>query len=392
MKALKIFCISLLSLLLFLSLSVFGLALTLNSTILNSDFIISEIDELDVASLAKEFLSEEVPEEDLSEELRIALNDIIIESEPAVKEQIYATIYPIFDYLLGKSQNLGLLLTLENTILDPDFVISLVDELDISPLAEEFITEQVTERIPEEIEYLIEYVDDVIPKVEPWVKEQVRVAIYPVLDYLLGESQSLNVVISLEPVLESLEEIFKEAFLESPPPDLTHLTPTEIEQYFKEYFAELAEKMSSTFEIDEDLLGTEIPTQIAEVLAEVEETLEEARQYVGYFQLGYKLVIGFIPLLILGIILMNRQVKGATRKIGIIFLCYGVLWYVGTFIFKNFARAQITQLDIPVQFQTLLPPLLSDILAPLGMFCIGLLIAGVVLIVVSFVYKPRQRF
>jgi len=197
----------------------------------------------------------------------------------------------------------------------------------------------------------------------------------------------LNLVISLEPVIESLEDTLEAAFLESPPPDLAHLPPAELEYYFNEYFGELA---ASVFELNESVLGTEAPAEIASALAEVEEVLAEARQYVGYFQLGYNLLIGFILLLILGIVLINRQVKGATRKLGIIFLTYGVPMYVGTFIAKYFARTQLTQLDLPAQFQTLLPQFLSDVLAPLVMFSLGILIAGVVLIIVSFVYKPRQ--
>ena len=200
----------------------------------------------------------------------------------------------------------------------------------------------------------------------------------------------MNVVIPLEPVMESLENTLREAFLESPPADLADLPQAELEQYFDEYFQELTEPIPSTFEINETLLGTEVPAEIAEALAEAEGALEQARQYVGYFQLGYKILIGFILLLILGIVLINRQVKSATRGIGIPFLTCGVFGYISTFVITYVAETRLTQLDIPTWLQTWFPQFLDDSLAPLEIFSIGLLVAGIALIIVSFVYKPRQ--
>jgi len=200
----------------------------------------------------------------------------------------------------------------------------------------------------------------------------------------------------------------REAFLESPPAELAGLPLARIEQYFDEYFGELTEMTPSAFELDETLFGTEIPAQIAEVLAEAEEglgearqsiadvlteaeeRLEQAREYVGYFQLGYNILIGLIVLLIAGIVLLNREVSGATRKVGTIFLTCGVPWFAGILIGRYFAGKQIAKLDIPPSLQELLPRLANDFSAPLQWFSLGLLIGGVVLIAVSFVY-PRWR-
>ena len=394
MKFLKGLALSLLSFLLFLSLSIFGFMFMLNNTILNPEFVTSELDRLDVTSLAEELLSEQISEE---EEFGTTLVNTITKLEPLVKEQLSAAIYPIYDYLLGEKPNPELAPTLRNTILNTDFVVSLVGELDISSLAGEFLSEQLTEEIPEEMGYLVEYLDeplnDVLTELEPWIEEQLSAAVDPVLDYLLGESQSLNVVISLEPVKESLKDNLWQAFLQSPPSELAGVPEAELEPYFDELYQELSEQMPSTFEFNESLLGTEMPAKIAEALAEAEEALEQARQYVGYFQLGYKALIGFILLLILGIILIHRQVRGTTRQIGITFLTYGALEYAGIFVAKYFAKIQIAQLpspEIPPSLQAWLPQFFSNFLAPLEMLSLGLLIGGVVLLIVSFVYKPRQ--
>ena len=47
-------------------------------------------------------------------------------------------------------------------------------------------------------------------------------------------------------------------------------------------------------------------------------------------------------------------------------------------------------IEIPTQLQATILQLMNDFLAPLWMLSLGLLIAGVALLIVSFVYKPRQ--
>ena len=269
----------------------------------------------------------------------------------------------------------GLALTLNYTILNPDFIVSEVDELDISSLVEEFLSEE----IPQEEPYLAEVLDNTIADLEPWIKEQVNAGIYTSYDYLLGKSESLSLVISLEPVKDNLKDNLRKAILESPPLELEGASPAEIELYLDEAYSEIDEMLPPRFEFNVSSLDPEVLAQ-----------LEQARQYIGYFQLGYKLLIGLILLLILGIILIHRQVKRATREIGIILLTYGVLEYIAIFVTKYLAGTQLTKLDMPAQLQTLLPQLLSNFLAPLEIFSICLLVVGVALIIVSFVYKPRQ--
>ena len=269
----------------------------------------------------------------------------------------------------------GFALTLNYTILNPDFVVSELDRLDISSLAGELLSQQ----IPQEGEFMAEAIDDAIVDLEPWIREQASTVIYSGYDYLMGKSENLSLVISLEPMKESLRDNLREVFLQSLPPELQGLPPAEIERYFDEFYRDFAEEIPSTFEFTESSLPPD-------VLA----GLEQAKQSIGYFQLGYKALIGFMLLLILGIILINRQVKGATRALGITFLTYGVLEYAGIFATKYFAGTQLGQLDIPTQLQTWLPQFVGDFLAPLEMFSISLGIAGVILIIVSIAYKPRQ--
>lgn len=386
MKFLKGLALFLLSSLLFLSLTVFGFAYMLNNTLLNPDFVTTQLNRLNISALVEEILSQQ-PEDVTSE----ALVKTITELEPAMKEQLGAATDSIYDYLLGKSQNLDLALTLRNTILDTDFVVSIMDTLDMSSLIRESLKEQLSGEIPEEmIGYLDKPLDDTLDELEPWIKDQVGAAADPMLDYLFGQSQGFSVEISLEPVKESLRDNLRQAFLQSPPPELAIIPPAMLEEYFDQFYQEFAGQFPATLVINETLLGTEMPAQIAQILADAEAMLEEGRQYVSYFQLGYNVLIGFMLLLVLGIILLNRQVKGSTRELGTIFLTYGAFEYAGILVAKYFVGGELARLPVPPQLQAWLPGLVSDLLAPLEMFSLGLLIGGVVLLIVSFVY-PRIR-
>ena len=64
MKVLKGFALSLLSFLLFLSLSIFGLLLMLQLTILNPDFIVSEVNKLDISSLTTELVDQQIRQDE----------------------------------------------------------------------------------------------------------------------------------------------------------------------------------------------------------------------------------------------------------------------------------------------------------------------------------------
>lgn len=267
----------------------------------------------------------------------------------------------------------GLAFTLNHTILNPDFVVSQIDKLDVASLAKEQI------QIPPEAQFVSEAIDDTIADLEPWMKEQVNASIYSGYDYFMGRSQSLSIIISMEPMKERLRDNLRETFLQSPPPELAALPPAAIEQYFDQFYQEFSEQIPPTFEFNESLLPPEVMA-----------TLEQVRQGIGYFQLGYKALIGFIVLVILGIILINRQVRSTTRRIGTTFLVVGAFGLIEIFLANRFAWPQIAQLDIPAQLQTWIPQLLNDFLAPLQMFSLGLLAAGVVLLIVSFAYKPRQ--
>ena len=274
----------------------------------------------------------------------------------------------------------GLVLTLNQSVLNPDFVAEHVERLDIASLTDEIITEQIP---PEAADFMGESLDtvlgDTIADLEPWMKEQARDGIYVFYDYIEGRSESLSLIISLETVKEEFRANLLAAVLASPPPELVGFPPAEIELAFNEYYQLISDEIPSTLELDETLLD-----------AEVMEQIERAKQYVGYFNLAFIVLIAFSLLMVLLIILVHLAVRGSTRQIGIAFLSVGVVSLVGALIARSVANSQLVQSDIPATLQTWAPPLITDVLTPLGIYGIGLIAVGIALTVVSFVYKRDE--
>ncbi len=268
----------------------------------------------------------------------------------------------------------GLMFMLNSTVLSPDFVAEELDKIDVYSLAGELLREQV----PQDQPYVTKVLDDTLADLEPWLKEQVNTIIYAGYDYLMGRRQHLDLAIPMEPVRDSLKENLRQAVLESPPPELQGAPPGTVELYLNEVYRQIDEQIPSTFEFSPDALDPDVIVQ-----------LEQVRKGIGYFQIGYKVLIGFILLLIVGIILLYREVRGATRSLGITFLTCGVITYLYNLAAKHFTGTLVVQ-NLPAPLQTRLPQLVSDFLAPLDMYALILAAIGIALLIVSFVYKPRQ--
>lgn len=398
MRGLKIAGLIILSFILFISLIAFGLAFSLNRTVLNPDFVTAEGDRLEIAPLASEAMSQALPVE-LSEEALDSLTETITALEPSIKDELNTIVYSVYEYLHGERENPELANLLRLTLLSSDFIVAVIDTMDVPQLAGIFLEEfeeEIAQEIPlaeEAFPHLVDGFEELLTDLEPWIKEQVEYAAGPIVDYLAGELESFSVTIPLEPVIDGLEEMLLGVFLDFPPDELEGLPPAELEQAFDAFWAEFAEEMlPTTFQIDEMVIGKDAPLQIASFTSEAETVLRQAREYVGYFRLAYILSIVVSALLIAGIVLIYRNVKGSTRTLGIMFLASGLVVLAMALTGKYVGGEQMLQamLDVPLQLQVWASQILGDFLAPLQWLGIGFIAGGIVLLVISFVYRPSQ--
>ena len=262
---------------------------------------------------------------------------------------------------------LGIALTINNTILNPDFVISEIDKLDVQSI----IVEQVKSQLPEGVPYIADIFDEVVAELEPWLKEQTSEVIYAGYAYLEGDEE-LNIVIPLEQVKTSIKDNLAQAIRESPPPELEGLPQDHIEFAIALACAQVDSQVPLQFEINEALLGTEIVTQ-----------LQKAREIVAYIKLGYKVLIGLSALLVLLIALIQWwRAKSIARFTGIAFTAAGIVSLIAA-LAARLIVFQIIPADIPAELTALLPQLISDISHPLIIYSVAILAAGIVLIVLS---------
>lgn len=275
---------------------------------------------------------------------------------------------------------------LNKTILNPDFAVYQLNKLDLSSLAKEMVIDQISQDIGQQItqqfpgaQLLInEILNNTMAELEPWMKERANEIIYATYDYMVGKSQSLSVTISLTPVKDTLAANLRETILESPPPQLAAVPPALREQIVSGIEQQLIQQIPATFDFNESMFPTE-----------VRDTLDQVRQGISYSQTTYPVLIGFMLLLMLGIILIYRQVKGATRTLGSTLLTYGVLGYAGIFASQYLIGTQIGALGLPAALQAWLPGFLDGLWSPLRTFNITVAVAGLVLVIVSIVYPRR---
>ena len=286
----------------------------------------------------------------------------------------------------------GVAYTLNSTLLDPDFVVAEVDKLDISSTASDLLMEQVLGILPEEAQFLegtmSAIVSEVISDQEPWIKEQVSAAIYSGYDFLLGKDERLVITVSLEPLKEDLGESLREKItpliMELLPAGLSSapqpLIDQYIDQYFDEFYEQFADEIPSEFVIDESFIPPAVMAQIF-----------MARQIIGYFQISYYGLIGFMVLLVLMVILVGRQPHSITLTLGMTFMIYGALEYAAIFVGKDLVSSSLLLYEVPLAVQPWIIGLADNLAAPLGIFSLGMLIGGVVLIIVSFLVRFGEK-
>ena len=276
---------------------------------------------------------------------------------------------------------LGTLITVNHTLLNPDFVIAELDKFDAYSIA----LDQLRGQLPQEEPYMAEIVNETITELEPWVREQAPAVIRAGYAYLKGE-EGLDIVIPLEEVRTCLKENIAQAVRESPPPELEGASQSEIETFLSEAYAEIDSHIPPQIEITEAYLASRSPEAAAQV--------QKARQIIGYIESGYKWLIGAALLLVLLIALVQWwHIKPITRYVGVSAITAGVVSLVGALlplVAGSFILPKIP-LEIPPEVRTNLPQLFSDFTMPLRIYGIVLLAVGIVLAVLSAKLKPSPK-
>jgi len=96
--------------------------------------------------------------------------------------------------------------------------------------------------------------------------------------------------------------------------------------------------------------------------------------------------------MVLLVILLLRDVRAICRRIGITLFVYGLLEYAAIWAGRYFLDGKIPYpSDFPYAAEKMVTDIANSVLRPLEIFSLVLMIIGVILTVVSFVYKRGQQ-
>jgi hypothetical protein len=280
----------------------------------------------------------------------------------------------LFDVLVF----LDLIISLNMTVLNADFVTAELKKLDVYST----VMEQARTMLPGQQYIDAETMDELAQELKPWFEEQADKIINGVYTYL-KEDRELNVVVTLDQVRTLAKEKVREAATSSLPAELQVASQSQIDAYMSQIYAGIDGVIPASFVLNEAAAGSQVMAQ-----------LEQVKQIIGYINTAYKILIAAAILLVLLIALVYWwQPKPITRSIGITFILVGVACILGPlldYLIIQLLSQIIGSSGAMSELQSKLPQLAADITAPLRTYGIGFLISGIALTVISFLFRSQQ--
>jgi hypothetical protein len=347
-----------LSLLLFLSLTIFGMAFLLQNTLLNPDFVYKQVESVDLSELVRDFAEGNIvgviPEE--AQFLEEAIYDVIEDQEPWLKEQFHDAIYTGYDYLLGESD------TLEITIRLEELKENLRESL------WEAMNEQLSTWLPDIVRNeLRNYLADNLEEYTRLIPDEYLPA------EIAGESEELLLDFLDQYLQETEEQITDEGLM----PEVSGLLEVLIKPYYDQYYDEFVAEIPDVIIYNEDNTSPEIM-----------DTLLTAREYISYFRIGYYWFIVFMVLLAAGIFLVNWNISKSAIALSIDLLVFGILETAGILYAMNLNLYELIR-DIPEFIRPTVTSAYNDALGIMLTYSVAVLAAGIILLVLGIVFKRR---
>ncbi|MDD5190520.1 MAG: hypothetical protein PHE50_05705 [Dehalococcoidales bacterium] len=387
-----------------------NLKVVLGNSFMNKDFVEKLMAEIDLTNLVEQTLKEDKSEgSGNSQALQTALLDTIKNIEPDFKKQVVTASDPIFKYLLGQSSSIDLKTTARNTFLSNNFVSTVIDNIDIQQMMRDMIREQFGP-LPEGVKLTDAELDKMVAILEPSVKSNLKSAVGPVADYMVGKTEDFSITLSFQAVIDEFKPVVTEAFMASAPPEIQGASQEQINAAVEKYWRDAVSTIPTTVKMDSSNFGAGMNTGTNEMFTELQNGLDKARENIDsgtrdfetqltdvrtgikYFRLAFLGLIGLILVIIGGIVLIYRSVKDSCRSLGITFTIYGAITFAIVMVVRYIAPvlARNNVEDMPQFVSDMLPKLIGHLTSPL--FIVGLvcLLGGIAMIVISVIY-PRMQ-
>ena len=347
------------SILLFLALTVFSVAFLLNATVLNTGFMNSQIDKLDISSIAQDVINTQIqkelpPNSDFISGVVLSFFDNEV---PQIKTQLHNGLNEAYDYFLQKTDRLAVTISLAEIKqnLKDNIWQTAVDYLKtklagMSGTEADSYVGDIAAQIPQ----------DVLPPVFQALPSNLRTEI--VKQYILSiggkgvfSSLSFGLNIVIEPQLKAA-----------------------VEQYFTDEIKDIKD----TYTIDETTVDSTTM-----------QSLRDIRTGISYFKAWYVWLIIIMVVLAGLIFLINwKNLRGSMRALGIDLLVFGILDLAGVLLVRYLRPEKFIfeNTDVSVPLQNWIHGLITDITGIMLIFSIGVLIVGIGFMVGSFFIKRPE--
>jgi hypothetical protein len=347
------------SILLFLALTVFSIAFLLNSTVLNSNFMNSQIDKLDISAIAHDAIDTQIKEElpSNSDFVSGVVLDFISKEEPLIKAQFHNAINEAYDYFLEKTDILAVTISLAQIKKDI--------QDNIWQTAVDYLTAKLKNMSSAEAN---SYVADIAVQIPH--------------DVLPSELLALPSNIRTEIIKQYILSLGGKGIFNPLSFGLNTAIEPQIKAAVGEYLNDSISDIENTYTIDESTID-----------AGTMQSIRDIRTGINYFKAGYIWLIIIIVVLIGLIFLINwKNIRGAMRALGIDLLIFGILDLAGVLLTRYVQPEKYVfeNLDVSVAIQNWIHGLITDVTGIMLMFSIGVLIIGIGFIVGSFFIKRPE--
>jgi hypothetical protein len=390
MGFLKGLALSLLSVLLFLSVLLLGAGITLKLTVLNPHFINKQIQKLDLASLINETASDNPSANEMPEAIRKFLDTDLAKYSDELKAATEEANSRLYDYVLGRTKNLDLKTALGETVLAPQLIYSLTDKIDWPSFTDELIRKEINKQggVDPSFSYLLDYIDDALVKLDPWFKSTLRQVVPQIHDYLLGQTQTLDVSISLEEPTNVLYSTLFDVFYRFPPPELAGFSASQKQLEFNNFFYfQVVPSLPAVIDLDSSFFSG-APQDLNQAFSDLKTGIDRIKSHVSKYWLAFfGLILVTVLLFALAFLILRRLAKLLLLG-GVILFILGLIGFVASMV----ANSEIAGIDlgsVPTAVQIWLPGVIQSILRPFLWFSLGAGILGTVGIVISITMNPH---
>lgn len=376
--------------LLFLSALVLGISLNINFTVLNPGFINGQVQKLDVADVVREEVIASGAINDIPQAVNEFLNQELPEYSDELKQAVAMAVDRVYDYLLGRSDTIDLPIDLGETVLDPELLYSLADRIDWADLAEEMVQRTISPQLNPVFSYLTDYIDDAMIKQDAWFKATLREVVTPLQEYLLGQRDTLDIVIDLGETVAVMYQTLFDVYSRFPPPEVSDMTPLERQMAFNIFFYnELTAGVPAVIEIDSTAFeGT--PEAINQALSDLKTNLTQIKDYVNYYRFAFLSLILLIVALAGSVYLILRDRRKWYFYLGLTLFITGLVGFVSVMATNAAIGVNTDFGDVPTAVRFWLPGLVESAIRPFLFFSILTGILGITGIILAQIDRTRH--